>query len=173
MDKHISVKTEETTALFGEIEKLKSERRNPVIADLFHRMKYMERRGSGIKKIVAETEKIPGYSEKFKPEFYSTTSSFTVVLKNVNYTESQPREQSTDFGINGEINFGINFGINETQKKIIALLIENPNATIQAISEMLGMTKRNVEMSISQLKKVGLIEREGARKNGRWIINRP
>ena len=33
-------------------------RRNPVIADLFHRMKYMERRGSGLRKIVSETEKL-------------------------------------------------------------------------------------------------------------------
>ena len=34
-----------------------------MIADLFHRMKYMERRGSGLRKIVSETEKLPGYSE--------------------------------------------------------------------------------------------------------------
>ena len=38
-----------------------SVRRNPVIADLFHRMKFMERRGSGLRKIVSETEKLPGY----------------------------------------------------------------------------------------------------------------
>jgi ATP-dependent DNA helicase RecG len=68
-----------------DIERLKSERRNPNIADLFHRMKYMERRGSGLEKIVNETKKLPGYSERFQPEFYSTSSSFTVVLKNVNY----------------------------------------------------------------------------------------
>ena len=60
-------------------------RRNPVIADLFHRMKYMERRGSGLRKIVSETEKLPGYSEAYKPEFSSTATDFRVILKNVNY----------------------------------------------------------------------------------------
>ena len=40
-----------------------------MIADLFHRMKYMERRGSGLRKIVSETEKLPGYLE-----IYSTRS---------------------------------------------------------------------------------------------------
>ena len=60
-------------------------RRNPVIADLFHRMKYMERRGSGLRKIVSETEKLPGYSEIYKPEFLSTATDFRVILKNVNY----------------------------------------------------------------------------------------
>jgi ATP-dependent DNA helicase RecG len=67
-----------------DIDRLQSERRNPIIADLFHRMKYMERRGSGLKKIVSETKMLPGYSERFLPQFYSTTSSFTVVLKNIN-----------------------------------------------------------------------------------------
>ena len=60
-------------------------RRNPVIADLFHRMKYMERRGSGLRKIMSETEKLPGYTERYKPEFYSTATDLRVILKNVNY----------------------------------------------------------------------------------------
>lgn len=68
-----------------DIESIGSVRRNPVIADLFHRMKYMERRGSGLKKIINETEKLPGYTKEQKPEFYSTPADFRVVLKNVNY----------------------------------------------------------------------------------------
>ena len=49
------------------------------------RMKYMERRGSGLRKIVSETEKLPGYTEAYKPEFSSTATDFRVILKNVNY----------------------------------------------------------------------------------------
>lgn len=62
-----------------------SVRRNPVIADLFHRMRFMERRGSGLTKILSETAKLPGYTERMRPEFFSTPSDFRVVLKNVNY----------------------------------------------------------------------------------------
>ena len=58
-----------------------------MIAALFHRMKYMERRGSGLKKIITETEKLPGYTEQLKPEFFSNASDFRVVLKNVNYIQ--------------------------------------------------------------------------------------
>ena len=79
-------------AMFGggsiqeyDIYNIRSMRRNPVIADLFHRMKYMERRGSGLRKIVSETEKLPGYTDSCKPEFSSTTTDFVVILKNVNY----------------------------------------------------------------------------------------
>ena len=48
-------------------------------------VKYMERRGSGLRKIVSETEKLPGYTEAYKPEFSSTATDFRVILKNVNY----------------------------------------------------------------------------------------
>ena len=70
-------------------------RRNPVIADLFHRMKYMERRGSGLRKIVSETEKLPGYTEAYKPEFSSTATDFRVILKNVNYNLEGDTHQVT------------------------------------------------------------------------------
>ena len=64
---------------------IRSMRRNPVIADLFHRMKYMERRGSGLKKIISETEMLPGYKAEFKPKFSSTAMNFKVTFKNLNY----------------------------------------------------------------------------------------
>ena len=44
-------------------------------------MKYMERRGSGLRKIVSETEKLPGYTAAYKPEFSSTATDFRVILK--------------------------------------------------------------------------------------------
>ena len=50
---------------------------------------YLERRGSDLRKIVSETEKLPGYTETYKPEFSSTATDFRVILKNVNYQLSQ------------------------------------------------------------------------------------
>ena len=90
MEAYIRVGNESVAAPVQEcdINTIRSVRRNPVIADLFHRMKYMERRGSGLRKIVSETEKLPGYEEYLKPEFFSTPSDFRVVLKNVNYIMS-------------------------------------------------------------------------------------
>ena len=76
-----------------DIRSIRSVRRNPVIADLFHRMKYMERRGSGLKKIITETEKLPGYSEQLRPEFFSSAADFRVVLKNVNYNSAEHLHQ--------------------------------------------------------------------------------
>ena len=62
---------------------------SPVIADPFHRMKYMERHGSGLRKIVRETEKPPRYTAAYNPEIFSTATDFRVLLKNINYQLSQ------------------------------------------------------------------------------------
>ena len=51
---------------------------SPVIADPFHRMKYMERHGSGLRKIVRETEKPPGYTAAYNPKIFSTATDFRV-----------------------------------------------------------------------------------------------
>lgn len=64
---------------------ISSKRRNPVIADLFSRMNLMERRGSGLKKILDSYQTQENYREYLKPEFRSTDSSFFIVLKNLNY----------------------------------------------------------------------------------------
>lgn len=87
------------------LDEIESTRRNPVIADLFHRMKYMERRGSGIRKILNETAKLPGYTDEFKPQFHSTSTSFFVILKNVNYWASASDEVSG--GVGGGVSGGV------------------------------------------------------------------
>ena len=56
----------------------------------------MERRGSGLKKIIDETAKLPGYTDSLKPEFRSTPSEFHVVLKNVNYNYSESKSNLTN-----------------------------------------------------------------------------
>ena len=60
-----------------------------MIANLFHCMKYMERRGSGLRKIVREIEKLPGYVAAYNPKISSTATDFRVILKNTNYQLSQ------------------------------------------------------------------------------------
>ena len=78
-----------------DIDTISSARRNPVIADLFHRMRYMERRGSGLRKILDSTAQLPGYSDEYKPQFLSTDTDFIVVLKNINYNSVYKNAQNS------------------------------------------------------------------------------
>lgn len=62
-----------------------SRRRNPVIADVFSRMHYMERRGSGFRKIKADYHNAVNFRTELEPKFSSTPTSFFVTLYNLNY----------------------------------------------------------------------------------------
>lgn len=65
---------------------ISSKRRNPVIADVFSRMNYMERRGSGFKKIKEDYHNAFNFRPELEPKFYSDISSFIVTLYNLNYS---------------------------------------------------------------------------------------
>ena len=76
-----------------------SKRRNPVIADVFSRMNYMERRGGGFKKIKADYHRAVNFREVLEPQFYSDRTNFIVTLFNLNYgvavEKSIPPEKKT------------------------------------------------------------------------------
>lgn len=75
-------------------------RRNPVIADLFSRMHFMERRGSGFKKIKADYQNAVNFFDDLAPVFHSTPTSFFVTLYNLNYRVSveNPNIEKTKHG---------------------------------------------------------------------------
>ncbi len=62
-----------------------STRRNPVLADIFGRLGFMERQGSGFKKITDAYYSAHNFREELEPKFYSDFSSFRVTLYNLNY----------------------------------------------------------------------------------------
>ncbi|MCF0112217.1 MAG: putative DNA binding domain-containing protein, partial [Erysipelotrichaceae bacterium] len=68
-----------------DISNISSTRRNPVLADIFGRIGYMERQGSGFKKITEAYYSAYNYTAALKPKFYSDMVSFQVTLYNLNY----------------------------------------------------------------------------------------
>lgn len=124
--------------------------RNPTIASLLHRIRYIEKMGTGINRM-KDACKEAGLPE---PEFL-ITGFFTVLF----------RRKASE-------NFGLNFGINETQSKILELVKKNQQITTQKMADFIGISRRSVELGIAELKKQGLIIRKGSRKNGYWEINK-
>ena len=81
-------------------------RRNPILADIFARMKFMDRRGSGFNKIVNGTNRLFDDNKNYV-EFYATETHFSVVIYNANYN-------NVENGVtNGVINDVINGALNE------------------------------------------------------------
>lgn len=77
-----------------DIRYVSSERRNPVIADIFNRLGLMERQGSGLSKIVEGYKLEENYTDKKKPSFYSDRTQFRVIMPNLNF------EVDTNYDIN-------------------------------------------------------------------------
>jgi ATP-dependent DNA helicase RecG len=69
-------------------------------------------------------------------------------------------------------NCGLFCGINCTITEIAVLeyVRNNPTAAQNEIAAATGKSLRGTQSAIAELKKKGLLIREGARKNGRWVI---
>ena len=67
------------------IDKIPSKRRNPILADIFSRLGFMEREGSGIRKMRDSYLDAPNFTSGKEPEFYYDRSQFVVTFPNMNY----------------------------------------------------------------------------------------
>ena len=68
----------------------------------------------------------------------------------------------------GGINVGINVGINE--RNILAIIAELPNVTVRDMADALGLSLRQCERLIAEMKRKNLIKRTGSNKSGLWEI---
>lgn len=70
------------------------------------------------------------------------------------------------------LNVVLNVVLNKTEKKVIELLIENPNITSAELAEKIGVTKRTIERTFKSLQEKKMIERIGSKRDGNWIVVR-
>lgn len=68
----------------------------------------------------------------------------------------------------GGINGGINVGINE--RNILAIIAESPNVTVRDMADALGLSLRQCERLIAEMKRKNLIKRTGSNKSEVWEI---
>ena len=76
------------------VEDISSLRRNPVLADVMAQLDYMEKRGSGLKKICNATRELETYKEGRDPVFRSSVSQ----LSNARLPSRLDRIQASLFG---------------------------------------------------------------------------
>lgn len=115
-------------------------------------------------------------------EYYSALASSDAQADSTDFIEFMLRMISTaledvsgrhdDGGLNVGINGGLNVGIkNETaeqQEHVLSLVRENPSITVAQMAEVLGVSKRQMERIVANLKVEGRLIRTGSKRNGRW-----
>ena len=66
------------------------------------------------------------------------------------------------------VNVKVNVKVNVNQQKILDALKQNPYSTMDELSEIVGIAKKNVFNNMKKLQEAGLLIRHGADKNGWW-----
>lgn len=157
-----------------------SVRRNPVLADVFTQLDYMEKRGSGLKKICELTAQLNGYTEQDKPEFLSEANFFYTTLRNVNYGVHGTENGDTEINTNkvhrqsSQTKFTESSQTNGNEKptrnKLVEIIIRNKNVTTEQMANLLNISRRAVAKHIKKLQEEGIIRRIGPDFGGHWEI---
>ncbi|MFR8734927.1 MAG: ATP-binding protein [Clostridium perfringens] len=142
-----------------------STRRNPIIADVFARMDLMERRGSGLRKIIEAYESEENYKKELKPEFKSTESSFTTILKNLNYAPQSVTQNVTQ---NVTQSVGQKLKPSDRREKILEIIKNNPKITANDLSKQFNVTDRTIKRDLKVLTDKKIIKYVGSAKDGHW-----
>ena len=128
-------------------ETVPSTRRNPVLADIFNRLGYMERKGSGLAKIIDNYTYQVHYKEEKKPYFRSDRYQFTVIMPNLNY--------------------GTQDGTQNIDSRILTMIKNNNKISAKEMSEQLGIGLRTIRRKIKENDKIEYI---GHGFSGHWNI---
>ena len=134
-----------------DILKIPSKRRNPVLADVFNRLKYMERRGNGFKKIMMDYQEQPNYNESLRPLFEADSEDFLLTLFHMNYSEDVTQDVTQD----------------DVDKKIKEMIKSNPNVSTEEMAKILSLSTRTVKRHIKDMPDVQYV---GSGYSGHWEI---
>ena len=170
-----------------------SKRRNPILAEVFSQLHYMEKRGSGLRKIQDATAMLPSYKESELPYFESSREFFYTTLLNVNYgmtekdfedlVEEQKNEDSKltqkthpEAGKipqknppeTGEIP---QKKIGKTAQGVIDAIVGDSKITRAELAVLLDRSEDTIKFHLARLQKMGILERIGSDRSGFWKIH--
>lgn len=127
-----------------------STRRNPVLADIFNRLGYMERKGSGFGKIIGGYEFQVNYDESKRPSFRSDRYQFTVIMPNLNYDVPQDVPQD------------------RMDAQIIKLIRNDNKISTEKIAAIIGVSTKTVKRHVKNIESIKYV---GSGYSGHWQIN--
>lgn len=131
---------------------------NPLIAEAFFWIKYIEEMGTGTNKIVQWCREW-GLPE---PEFEYTGTAVVVTLKKAPEAVQQEAEKGKEKSKDK--------GKEKSTEKILRLIAKNPKMTIRELADDLDFSLAGIEKVIRTLKKQGRLSRMGPDKGGHWEV---
>ena len=128
-----------------------SESRNPKLANIFYRLKYLESFGTGIGRIIKSYEKYD-----LKPLLQESDNAFLVMLPNVNYKEVKEKILPSNL---------------TQQEQILEYLTKYGKISRIIVEEMLNISKTRANDILYDMINKNLIVKQGNGKNITYILN--
>ena len=151
------------------IRRIPSRRRNPVLADIFDRLGYMERSGSGFGKILDGYENAVNFQTRKEPEFYSDNTMFLVILPNLNYSDGKSAEKSAESAEkSAELGETVSL-LTKRQREILNKMEVGIEYKAEDIENMIGLKHSRTRQLLMGLVKQGLIRTTAETKNRRYV----
>jgi len=150
--------------------------RNRLLADMLSKTVFMEKVGTGIRRIEKFcTENKNPLAIKPGETFFSVELKAPEALMETEKSFHHKKEKGAilNGGINGGLNGGLSGGLklDKNEDAIIAVILESPDITQESLAEKTGISLRSLERKISTLKERGVLKRIGSRKSGHWEVH--
>lgn len=136
--------------------KMISERRNELIAELFHRIHFIEKWGRGISLIL---------SREPETEFSEVGTHFIATFrrKHINIPLEIARDKTGEKTTQKTIQ--------KTTQKILDMITGNPGITRKELASSIGISESGIKFHLTNLRKKGILRRIGPDKGGYWEIS--
>ena len=158
-----------------------SVRRNPVIAGIFAQLGYMERKGSGMGKIINPIIALPYFEEKMLPSFFSDRAQFTVTFPNMilawqeshpgieaNIMENDDVTQDVTQGVTQDVPQGGTQG-DDLDKWIEYQVAVYPKITTGELAQQSGKSIITIKRRIAKMPHIVYI---GSGYSGHWEVRK-
>jgi predicted HTH transcriptional regulator len=79
-----------------------------------------------------------------------------------------PRDVTTD--VPRDVTTDVTESLSESEQLVLTILRTRGSAPARELADKTGLSERQIKRILTQLRKSGIIEREGSTRYGRWVV---
>ncbi len=136
-----------------------SKRRNPLIADLFRRIDMVEAWGRGMTLIHQNAPNVT---------FRQVAGLFIASFARPSFSLND--QEAVEKTVDKTVDNGNKPTLTAREEALLRLLASSPHMTQKQLADQMELTERGVRYLTDKLQKMGLLQRQGGKKAGQWVV---
>jgi len=136
-----------------------SQRRNPLIADLFRRIEMVESWGRGMTLIHQNAPAV---------EFRQVAGLFIASFARPSFSLND--QETVEKTVYKTVDNSHKPTLTTREDALLRLLATNPRMTQKQLADQLDLTERGVRYLTDKLQQLGVLQRQGGKKAGQWVV---